>query len=200
MISLKPKPRTIRMQRWFLHMTSRRDWKPIPHPPPGIVLRRSGHPSPEFARFLLTAVGGDWYWTDRYHWSWQRWKTYLSGSGIQVWVFYVKDTPIGYFELRRKSRDVEIALFGLMREFQGKGYGAWTLSEAIRHAWDMESEVARVRLHTCELDHPAALPNYKKLGFRVYSQDECWTTITGGPPGPWEDSGLPVHPDQRFPR
>lgn len=199
MIDLKPKSRQVRMRRWHLHMTNRRDWKPVARQPAGIVLRRAGHPSPEFARFLLTAVGGDWYWTDRYPWSWQRWKTYLSGPGIQLWVFYVKDTPIGYFELRRKAQDVEIALFGLMREFQGKGYGAWTLSEAIRHAWDMVPGVARVRLHTCELDHPAALPNYQKLGFRVYNQDECWTTIRSGPPGPWEDSGLPVHPDQRFP-
>jgi len=29
----------------------------------------------------------------------------------------------------------------------------------------------RVWLHTCTLDHPAALPNYQKAGFAIYKEE-----------------------------
>jgi len=34
-------------------------------------------PVPELSRFLYTAVGGQWYWTDRLAWSYEVWRDYL---------------------------------------------------------------------------------------------------------------------------
>jgi GNAT superfamily N-acetyltransferase len=74
--------------------------------------------------------------------------------------------PAGYFELRRQPDGaVEIAYFGLLPEFIGRGLGKFLLSEATRRAWELGA--TRVWLHTNTLDHAAALPNYLARGFSV---------------------------------
>jgi GNAT superfamily N-acetyltransferase len=65
---------------------------------------------------------------------------------------------------------VEIVQFGLMREFIGQGLGKYFLQWAIDRAWAGNPE--RLWLHTCTLDHPAALPNYLKAGFTVFKQEQ----------------------------
>jgi hypothetical protein len=39
------------------------------------------------------------------------------------------------------------------------------LSKALEHAWT--EDTARVFLDTCSKDHPNALPNYLRHGFRI---------------------------------
>ena len=63
--------------------------------------------------------------------------------------------------------DVEIAYFGLAPRFIGKGFGGYLLSHAIKSAWAWEG-TRRVWVHTCTLDHPTALQNYKARGLEVY--------------------------------
>ena len=56
-----------------------------------------------------------------------------------------------------------ILFLGLVPELAGKGHGAWLFAETLRLAW--MPGVERVKVHTCTLDHPAALPAYLKAGF-----------------------------------
>src|SRR5918995_1859877 len=78
--------------------------------------------------------------------------------------------PTGYFELRAHQDDsVEIAYFGLLPDFIGRGWGKYLLTRAVQSAWQQGPR--RVWLHTCTLDHPAALPNYLKRGFRPVRQE-----------------------------
>jgi GNAT superfamily N-acetyltransferase len=65
--------------------------------------------------------------------------------------------------VRAAGGSVEIAYFGLLPEFVGRGLGAHLLSAAVERAF--ESGARRVWLHTCTKDNPAALPNYLKRGF-----------------------------------
>jgi GNAT superfamily N-acetyltransferase len=58
---------------------------------------------------------------------------------------------------------VEIAYFGLLPDFIGRGWGKYLLTRAAGAAWSLNP--TRIWLHTCTLDHPAALPNYIKRGF-----------------------------------
>ena len=51
-------------------------------------------------------------------------------------------------------------------EFIGRGLGGALLTHAIEQAWT--SGAKRVWVHTCELDHPAALTNYEARGMRTY--------------------------------
>ena len=48
----------------------------------------------------------------------------------------------------------------------GKGIGGGMLSLAVREAWEIKG-TQRVWLHTCSDDHPHALGNYEKRGFRL---------------------------------
>ena len=61
---------------------------------------------------------------------------------------------------------IEIVYFGLLVNFIGKGLGGAMLSRALQHAWALGPE--RVWVHTCTLDHPAALANYEARGMRIY--------------------------------
>ena len=49
------------------------------------------------------------------------------------------------------------------------------LSRALQHAWALGPE--RVWVHTCTLDHPAALANYEARGMRIYRT--AIETLTG---------------------
>ena len=76
----------------------------------------------------------------------------------------MQDAPAGYFELRmRPDGSTELAYFGLLPEFICQGLGKHPLSVAVGQAFGLGAR--HVRLHTCALDNPAALPNYLKRGF-----------------------------------
>ena len=64
---------------------------------------------------------------------------------------------------RRAAGECELAFIGLVPELAGHGHGRWLLAEALNRAW--RDGVTRVHVHTCSLDHPAALAAYARAGF-----------------------------------
>ena len=97
-------------------------------------------------------------------------REHLDTPGVSIWLMSWEDAPAGYFELREHDdASVEIAYFGLLPDFIGRGWGKYLLSRAVESAWQLNP--SRVWLHTCTLDHPAALPNYVKRGFRPVRQE-----------------------------
>lgn len=141
------------------------------------ILARVGQPAPEFARFLDTAVGADWAWTDRLSWSLEDWRAWLSRSGVETWVLRVAGAPAGYFELDSRpgqagDAEVELAYFGLLPGYLGQGLGGVLLEAALRRAWSMnegaQCPTSRVWVHTCSLDGPHALANYQSRGLSIY--------------------------------
>jgi GNAT superfamily N-acetyltransferase len=150
-----------------LEMTSRELLRPATAPRTSCDLVRAEIPCPELNRFFYTAVGAGWWWYSRLPWNRARWLEYLDRADLETWVAYVSGTPAGYFELERQSEgNVEIAYFGLLPDFIGKGLGGYVLTAAIKRAWDMGAK--RVWVHTCDLDHPRALANYRARGFTVF--------------------------------
>lgn len=88
----------------------------------------------------------------------------------------------GFFELQRHDDgSVEIAYFGLVPEFFGRGYGGWLLERAVEEAWAMGGGggATRVWLHTCTLDSERALPNYTARGFVPYKTERLLVDIEG---------------------
>ncbi len=109
---------------------------------------------------------------------------YLNRPDIETWVAYVSGSRAGYFELERQSEgNVELAYFGLLPGFVGQGVGGELLTTAIARAWDMGA--ARVWVHTCDLDHPQALPNYQARGFRVFRVEQRDEELPDHPLEPW---------------
>lgn len=169
---------------WYLQMLSPEQLRPCPRPAGDVQLLQAELPLPALNRFLYAAVGGDWYWRDRLSWSYARWMAYLDRPEVQTWVLYRRGTPAGYIELEKQAGDdVEIAYFGLMREFIGQGLGGWLLSEGIAHAWAMGAR--RVWVHTCSLDGPHALKNYQARGLQLYDEKNAIVPDVGKPDGPW---------------
>ena len=122
----------------------------------------------EFNKFLYQLVGKDWEWFDKLSWSDEQWKAYAENDNLRTWVAYYKGSPAGYYELQQQNGgDVEIAYFGLAPKFIGRGFGGYLLSQAIKFAWELKGTI-RVWVHTCTLDHPSALQNYKARGMEVY--------------------------------
>jgi ribosomal protein S18 acetylase RimI-like enzyme len=169
---------------WYLEMLDPAALRPAHEPALPLAVERAEIPSPELGRFLYSAVGGHWYWTDRLTWTHERWARHLSKPGVETWVGSVRGTPAGYAELQAQPQgNVEIAFFGLLRQFIGQGLGGHLLTVVTRRAWD--SGARRVWLHTCSLDGPSALSNYQARGFRVYDERTHATRLPDEPPGPW---------------
>ncbi|MEY9843534.1 GNAT family N-acetyltransferase [Streptacidiphilus sp. MAP5-3] len=153
---------------------------------------------PEFARFLYTAVGGAWHWTDRLGWDYRRWADWLAKDGLETWVAWVSGTPAGYVQLEphreERAGEVEVAYFGLLPAFIGRGLGGHLLDVGLRRAWDLADRhlalppTRRVTVHTCSLDGPAALGNYRARGFELV-RTETTVQPVGAVPGPWPGSG-----------
>ncbi len=158
------------------------------------TLMRAQRPLPELNRFLYASVGADWRWYMRLTWTYAQWQAYLDRDEVGTWIAYVEGTPAGYFELERQAQhSVEIAYFGLLPRFIGGGMGGALLTDAVRTAWDFGEGggegSTRVWLHTCTLDHPAALANYQSRGFRIFDTVQAYEEVPDGPMDPWPGAG-----------
>lgn len=126
-------------------------------------------------RYLYREVGGPYQWLDRREWTDAQIREYLT-QPITLWLLSSGGAPAGYFELKRnEDHSIEVAYFGLLPDFVGKGLGKYLLVRAIEEAWVLKP--SRVWLHTCTLDHPAALPNYLERGFGVTGTEKYWYDI-----------------------
>jgi GNAT superfamily N-acetyltransferase len=137
-----------------------------PAPPSGCAVERWDRPDVSEYRSLFSAVGDKWGWTGRLILEDKELARIITDRGVEIHRLRCATRVAGFVELdRRASAQTEIAYFGLLPEFIGRGLGGFLLNWAIHRAWDGRPQ--RVWLHTCEYDHPSALAVYLKAGFRV---------------------------------
>jgi ribosomal protein S18 acetylase RimI-like enzyme len=165
--------------RTYLELGSPGDLRPAPTPDPAPTVQPVGECPPSFYRYLYTEVGRAFHWTDRLRWSDDTIRDHLAMPGLSLWLLSWRAAPAGYFELREHDDgSTEVAYFGLLPEYFGRGWGKFLLTEAVRQAW--RTGPTRVWLHTCTLDHPAALPNYLRRGFRAVREETYYAEVAGG--------------------
>jgi GNAT superfamily N-acetyltransferase len=154
--------------RTYLQMTDPGQFRPAFGDFPTFDVRVVPNPTPELYRECYRTVGKDYHWRDRWDWSDDEIARHLATPGVTFHVARQDGRFVGWYELRRMTEDdsVEIAYFGLAPGALGQGLGKHMLSHAVRDAWALGPQ--RVWLHTCTLDHPAALPNYLARGFTAY--------------------------------
>jgi len=123
-------------------------------------------------RDCYRTVGQAFHWRDRWDWTDEQIRAHLADPAITLHVATRGGRLAGWYELRRVPEDdsVEIAYFGIVPAEFGRGLGKHLLSCAVRDAWALKP--ARVWLHTCTLDHPNALPNYRARGFVEYKKED----------------------------
>ena len=111
-------------------------------------------------KFFYKSIGKKHKWVDRLIWNEQNWIDYVSSEKVKTYVLKNKDDLVGFFELifHFEKKEVEIAYFGILEEYQNKKLGSFLLTEAIKKSFD--ENINRVWLHTCSLDHKNALNNY----------------------------------------
>ena len=61
-----------------------------------------------------------------------RWRAHLGAAGVETWVGRLDGEPVGYAELVRDGDEVEIASFGLLPGFAGRGLGGALLAAVTR--------------------------------------------------------------------
>ena len=131
---------------------------------PNVDVTRIVPPDGEVSRWFYLEVGGPYHWNDhmdRSQYEWQAW-----ADGVETWVATVGRERAGYYELRRDDDGgVEVAYFGLVGAFHGKGLGGHLLTHALRRGLEL---APRVWLHTNTKDGEAALPNYLARGLRPF--------------------------------
>jgi GNAT superfamily N-acetyltransferase len=141
-----------------------------PLPPSSLSLRRIEQPGLDQYRALFRLVGAPWLWFSRLAMDDAALAAIIHDPKVKL--FAVTDeagSDVGMLELDfREEGECELAFIGLVPELSGKGHGRWLLGEALRCSW--APGIRRVHVHTCSLDHPAALSAYRRAGFSPYKR------------------------------
>ena len=150
----------------FLEMREKPQQTTIPPSP--LSLRRMENPQTDAYRGLFRQVGSPWLWFSRLVMDDAKLAEIIRHPEIDLYAVVDKtDRQVGMLELDfREAGEGELSFVGLIPELSGQGHGRWLLAEAVRLAW--RDGVKRVHVHTCTLDHPAALSAYRRAGFEPY--------------------------------
>ncbi|HFV9242499.1 TPA: GNAT family N-acetyltransferase [Enterobacter bugandensis] len=137
--------------------------------PEGVAL--CGIDGTDLARYrkLYRRVGEEWLWFSRLVMDDRELAAILNDSEVEIYALREDGEDIGILELDfRVPGECELAFFGLAPHVTGKGLGRDLMNMAITLAWSRP--INRFWVHTCTLDHPAALSFYIRSGFRPYAR------------------------------
>lgn len=146
--------------------------QPRPRPLPACPFRLVRWPSPAPARYraLFDRVGRHWLWFSRLALDDMALTAIISDRHVEIYAVVDREgIEIGLLELDFSAADTcELKYLGLIPELAGKGHGGWLMAQALGLAW--RKGISRVWVHTCTLDHPAALGFYRRTGFQPFAQ------------------------------
>jgi GNAT superfamily N-acetyltransferase len=109
---------------------------------------------------LYRRVGEPLRWDTRLKMPGGELESLLAGGSLHIYVLRAGEVDGG------SRPGPALKHFGLVPEAQGRGLGPWLLSTALCGEWAAGAK--RIWLHTDTWDHPAALPVYRRAGFKVY--------------------------------
>jgi GNAT superfamily N-acetyltransferase len=141
-----------------------------PAPPSSLRLTRWEAPTSDKYQTLFRRVGGPWLWFSRLVMEEAALRRILDDPRIEIYAAADRaGIELGMLELDFRVEAIcELSYFGLVPELTGKGNGGWLMAQALALAW--RKGVERVWVHTCTLDHPAALGFYRRHGFLPYKR------------------------------
>jgi GNAT superfamily N-acetyltransferase len=162
---------TKEVQRNYLEINSIQDLNEVTKPNGDYSLNLLEPINFQLNKFFYKNIGKKHKWIDRLAWTENQWIDYVSNKNVETYVFKSKTDLAGFFELisHSEKKEVEIAYFGLLEEFQNKKLGSYLLSEAIQKSF--KHNVNRVWVHTCSLDHKNALNNYIARGMKIFKTE-----------------------------
>jgi len=151
-----------------LEMRDRPKPRPLPASPLRLLPWRDA--TPDAYRTLFRRVGAPWLWFSRLMLDDAALAAIIHDTAVDLYAVVDRaGIEIGMLELDfRASGECEIAFFGLVPELTGKGHGDWLMAHALALGW--RSQVKRMWVHTCTLDHPGALGFYRRHGFTPFAR------------------------------
>ena len=162
---------TQEVKRSYLEINSIQELKLVPKPSKDYSINLLDPVNFQLNKFFYKNIGKKHMWVDRLVWLESKWIDYVSDKKVKTYVFKYKNDLAGFFELifHYEKKEVEIAYFGLLEEYQNKKLGSYLLHEAIKRSFI--KNINRVWVHTCNLDHKNALNNYISRGMKVYKTE-----------------------------
>ena len=162
---------TEEVERNYLEIHSIRDLNEVVKPNKDCSLNLLEPINFQLNKFFYKNIGKKHKWTDRLVWTEAKWIDYVSSKKVKTYIFKYQNDLAGFFELifHCNEKEIEIAYFGLLEEFQNKKLGSYLLSQAIKESFN--SKVKRVWVHTCSLDHKNALKNYIARGMKIFKSE-----------------------------
>ena len=162
---------TEEVERNYLEIHSIRDLNEVVKPNKDCSLNLLEPINFQLNKFFYKNIGKKHKWTDRLVWTEAQWIDYVSSKKVKTYILKYQNDLAGYFELifHSDEKEVEIAYFGLLEEFQNKKLGSYLLSQAIKKSFN--SKVNKVWVHTCSLDHKNALKNYIARGMKIFKSE-----------------------------
>jgi GNAT superfamily N-acetyltransferase len=134
-----------------------------PVPSSSLQLRRINADLDSY-RALFRKIGAPWLWFSRLAMTDAELEAIIGDPKVELFEVAAVEAVVGMLELDfREPGQCELAFVGLVPGLTGEGHGRWLLAEAVHRAW--REGVGRVHVHTCTLDHPAALAAYRRVGF-----------------------------------
>ena len=160
------------VERNYLEIRSLKELKDPQFNPDGSFIGSADPKDFQINKFFYKNIGKDHNWVDRLVWTDKQWIEYVSNQKVKTYILKIKDDLAGYFELiyHEDKNEIEIAYFGLLKEYQNKKLGSYLLSSAIKKSFLTNPK--RVWLHTCSLDHKNALNNYVARGMKVFKKEK----------------------------
>ena len=160
-----------KIQRNYLEINSLKDLKDSKNSPEGYIVQLVQPSDFQLNKFFYKNIGKKHHWVDRLAWTEKQWIEYISNKKIKTYVLKKNEDLAGYFELiiHDDKKEVEIAYFGLLEEYQNKKLGSFLLSSAIKNSFFNKPK--RVWVHTCSLDHKNALKNYISRGMKIFKKE-----------------------------
>ena len=162
---------TEEVERNYLEINSIKDLNEVVKPNKDCSLNLLEPINFQLNKFFYKNIGKKHKWTDRLVWTEAQWIEYVSSKKVKTYILKYQNDLAGYFELifHSDEKEVEIAYFGLLEEFQNKKLGSYLLSQAIKKSFN--NRVNRVWVHTCSLDHKNALKNYIARGMKIFKSE-----------------------------
>ena len=162
---------TQEVKRNYLEINSIQDLNKVDEPAGDYSLNLLEPINFQLNKFFYKNIGKKHKWTDRLIWTETQWIDYVSNKNVKTYIFKFKDDLAGFFELifHLEKKEVEIAYFGLLEEFQNKKLGSYLLYQAIQKSFSRN--IHRVWVHTCSLDHKNALHNYIARGMKIFKTE-----------------------------
>ena len=157
-----------KIERFYLEINTINDLKTKPISSDCFSLKEESKDNFDLNKFFYKQIGKRHQWVDRLIWQDKDWLKYISNENLRTYIFKRENDLVGYFELIFNNNDCEIAYFGILEEFIGKGYGGFLLSEALKIGFKRAN---RIWVHTCSLDHPNAIENYKSRGMKIFKTE-----------------------------